>query len=166
MLRDTAIWDEMLAVEPIMRQQARAIGADPDVVQDAFLRVAGYIERHGRESVQNMRSLLTCSVYNLWRERMGRRGPALLEADSDVSLESFEIAAPEGAENVEREDSASHVREALNGLCDYDRDILWRWYWLEESTDEIAAHFDCEPSNVKVRLWRARRRLGVKLGGL
>ncbi len=53
--------------------------------------------------------------------------------------------------------------DAINELDENDRDILLRFYYFYQHVDEIAGELEISENAAKVRLHRARRKLGVLL---
>lgn len=74
---------------------------------------------------------------------------------------SERVARDEGPEP--KLDSAPPVLQALDRLSEADREVLLLTAWDGLSTAELATALRCSRTAAKVRLHRARRRLGVEL---
>lgn len=55
------------------------------------------------------------------------------------------------------------VARALKRLSARERDVVVRHYWQDMSCEEIAAELACPLGTIKVRLHRARHKLGAAL---
>lgn len=55
------------------------------------------------------------------------------------------------------------VRAHLRGLAVEDREVLFMAYWEDLTTIEMAQILGCSAAAVRVRLFRARRRLALRL---
>ena len=74
---------------------------------------------------------------------------------------------PSGLVGSEPSDSDSpelaHIAEAFAQLTEDDRELLTLLAWDGLSREEIAAVLGCSPATVRVRLYRARKRLTQRL---
>ena len=75
-------------------------------------------------------------------------------------------AGTEHQDEMLTEDRQQFLHEALQELSDEDKLILTLFYFDEMSLDEIAGVTSLERSNLKVKLFRARKRLALKLNEL
>ena len=55
------------------------------------------------------------------------------------------------------------VVRALKRLSAHERDVVVRHYWQDMSCEAIASELACPLGTIKVRLHRARRKLGAAL---
>ncbi|HVS18551.1 MAG TPA: sigma-70 family RNA polymerase sigma factor [Planctomycetota bacterium] len=140
-----------------------------DVVQETFLRAARF-----RNSVQDARNLRGWTLRiggNVLRDRQRRESRLPRQAAAGV-LELESLENPLGAHDEEHE-RALHVggrwvehseavrvlRAALALLGAHDRAVLAAYYEHGATTAQIALELDLPRELVKVRLFRARRRL-------
>ena len=64
------------------------------------------------------------------------------------------------------EESLVHVERALRLLSADDRALILLFYWQQKSIEELAEITGQQPTNVKVRLHRIRKKLYVILKGM
>ena len=144
-----------------------------DVVQETFLRAARF-----RTSVQDTRNLRGWTLRiggNVLRDRQRResRLPRQTVAGS-LDLESLGDprdpfdedqgrAVQMGGRWVGHAEAAELLRQALGRLGDHDRAVLDAYYCRGATTERIAAELGLPRELVKVRLFRARRRLMQRL---
>lgn len=62
-------------------------------------------------------------------------------------------------DEVIQEELTENINIFLKKLPDLDRRIFIRRYWSMESIEEISKHFKISKSNVKVKLYRVRKKL-------
>lgn len=140
-----------------------------DVVQETLLRAARF-----RSSVQDSRNLRGWTMRiggNVLRDRQRREsrmprqavaGALDLDALGDPR-DPFEEDAGRcvrmGGRWVEVAEAAALLRTALERLSEHDRAVLDAYYGRGETTAEIARALGLPRELVKVRLFRARRRL-------
>ena len=86
-----------------------------------------------------------------------RRARALVPLSGDERHEPSEVG---GASNVEQR---ADLERALATLAPRDRDMLWLAYADGASHSEIAAHLGVRRESIKAMLFRARRRLAMRL---
>ncbi len=95
------------------------------------------------------------------RSRMTRREVSL----EDVVVDEARVPAPSGAKGMDPEECAvaeedrSRILTAMNELSDEDRLLVSLYHFQELDYDEIAQITNVPPSNLKVKLFRARQRL-------
>lgn len=140
-----------------------------DVVQETFLRAARF-----RSSVHDSRNLRGWTMRiggNVLRDRQRRESRMPRQALSGaVDLE--ELHDPRdpfdedggrgvrmGERWVGRREAVRILRAALERLCEHDRTVLDAYYGRGASTASVAREMGLPRELVKVRLFRARRRL-------
>lgn len=138
-----------------------------DVVQEACLRAALY--RDSLADEQRLRPWAARIALNVLADRAGStREPrwSRLEGEDELAVE--ERPDEEVAEGcfrlgpwlIEREEVLGELRRALRALRPEDRRLLVEYYAQGENCRHAAHACDMAPAVVKVRLFRARRRLG------
>lgn len=140
-----------------------------DIVQETFLRAARY--RGSLASPEKLRSWLFRIAANVFRDHVrigGRMGNIDLEEDALLAFEERLPAQLEsmgdswldvGDEIVERGVLLAHLGAAFQGLKRVDRLVLASYYAGGESCARTARDCEVTPELVKVRLFRARKRL-------
>ena len=73
------------------------------------------------------------------------------------------IADTNVEEEVERNEQAQLVQEAIGKMDKLDREIFLRHYYYYQSVIQIAEEIQMNPSTVKTRLKRGREKLKVVL---
>lgn len=170
-------WTGLDRLAPELRRSVTGMLADEneldDVVQDALLRAARY--RRGLEDPARLRAWAWRIARNVSRDR--RRGEWRRRRPEDderllLALEGREPIPGEepesvfvrlGGEEVELARCARHLGPALRELDEADRGLLSAYYHEGLGTAEIARRFSLSRGNVKLRLYRARRRLAERL---
>jgi RNA polymerase sigma factor (sigma-70 family) len=140
-----------------------------DVIQESLLRAARY--RRGLARPDRLRSWVMRIAANVLHDRRreaARMGAIELDEESEEAPPSREPAPGRGehdvwldigGESVEREQALCLLAEAFPLLCGTDRSVLRSYYCGEQSCASTAVECGMSPSLVKVRLFRARRRL-------
>lgn len=100
------------------------------------------------------RKWLTVAAINLCKDRLkGWKRKAVMPIDDEP-----ELAAPE-------KEDRSDVLEAVLGLPNKYKDVVWLYYYEGYQTDEIAEILGSPPSTIRNRMRDARKLLKDKLGG-
>jgi len=140
-----------------------------DIVQETFLRAARY--RGSLANPDKLRSWLFRIAANVFRDHIrigGRMGSIELEEDALLAFEERLPAQLEsmgeswldvGDEIVERGVLLDHLGAAFQRLKRVDRLVLASYYAGGESCGRTARDCEISPELVKVRLFRARKRL-------
>jgi RNA polymerase sigma-70 factor (ECF subfamily) len=165
-------WEGLEPLRPSMERylsrRCRDRSELDDVVQETFLRAARYRKRD--MSAGRLRSWLLCIAANVLRDhaRRGLRGPSTgVDEELFERVESRELAAPDDDEQIvdlgdqllDRESALAHLARGMVRLSARDREVLGLYYREGESTAWVAERCGISPQLVKVRLFRARRRL-------
>jgi RNA polymerase sigma-70 factor (ECF subfamily) len=129
-----------------------------DLLQEVYYRFLRSQARH--ESEQHRRNYLFQIASNLVRDSHRRRAarPVAVAASSDVLDRHADPAATSRAE------ARVDLSRAMSKLRVRDRMLLWLAYAQGASHNEIAETLGLKSSSVKLLLFRARRRLGERLG--
>lgn len=139
-----------------------------DLAQETFVRV--FEHRATYEPRSKFSTWLFTIAANLCRNqaRWRERHPTVTihgeEADGGPSLEET-APAPDAtpADNAEREDLASAVREHIQKLPDDLKAAVLLFEYEDLGYEEIAPILKCTPKAVETRLYRARRLLKESL---
>jgi len=135
-----------------------------DVVQETYLRAARYRERD--VGVRHLRSWMARIALNVLSDHK-RRGARFAVAEDDV-LE--DVPDPRGEEPeppvfrvgrrwIERDVVTAHLRASLGELREEERAVLTSFYGGSGRCRDTARECSIPAHLVKVRLFRARRRL-------
>jgi RNA polymerase sigma-70 factor, ECF subfamily len=135
-----------------LREAQRTLGRSPaadDAAQETILRA--------------WRHRAACRATDrpeAWLRSIARREALRVLAGPDPPPIA-ERPAPDHAESV---DARIDVARALKRLSARERDVVVRHYWHDMSCEEIATELACPLGTIKVRLHRARHKLGAALG--
>lgn len=123
-----------------------------DCTEDVFVKVlTGEFEFNDE---LHERKWLTVAAVNLCKDRLkSRKHKAVVPIDDEP-----DIAAPE-------KEDRSDVQEAVLGLPDKYKDVIWLYYYEGYQTDEIAEILGRPSSTIRNQLRDARGLLKDKLGG-
>ena len=125
-----------------------------EVVSDAFLALW---EHAGQIQPGRLRPWLGRVVRNKALNRLRALGGELPLEDDMLALTPDEAPGP--AELLEQEQRRELVRALLDELSPQDRAIFLRHYYYGQTTAEIGGALAMNPSTVKVRLHRGRKKL-------
>jgi RNA polymerase sigma factor (sigma-70 family) len=73
------------------------------------------------------------------------------------------FGAPAEPDHADAAEARVDVARALKRLSARERDVVVRHYWHDMSCEEIASELACPLGTIKVRLHRARHKLGDTL---
>ena len=142
-----------------------------DVIQETYLRAVRYRGRLSEGT--RLRSWTTRIALNVLADRRRRecRYVRAHSEDSDGEVfggELFGVGEPPstleppvriGRFDIEKDDAVDLLTRILRGMRDEDRRLLGSFYGGAQSCAETARECRIAPAVVKVRLFRARRRL-------
>jgi RNA polymerase sigma-70 factor, ECF subfamily len=139
-----------------------------DLAQETFVRV--YENRHRYQPTAKFSTWLFTIASNLcrnlvrWRERHPTVPLSGSDNDDEPGLES-QLHAPDEtpADNAERSDLASAVREHIQKLPHDLKTVVLLFEYQDLGYEEIAATLGCTPKAVETRLYRARQILRESL---
>jgi len=170
----TGLMDLECELRAFLGRRCRDESELDDVVQETFLRAARF-----RSSVHDTRNLRGWTLRiggNVLRDRQRRESRLPRQAVAG-SLELESLGDPRdafdedqgravlmGGRWVGHAEAAALLRGALACLGAHDRAVLDAYYCRGASTERIACEFGLPRELVKVRLFRARRRLMKRLG--
>jgi RNA polymerase sigma-70 factor (ECF subfamily) len=143
-------WPHLRAIA--LRETQRTLGRSPaadDAAQETILRA--------------WRHRAACRATDrpeVWLRSIARREALRVLAAAEPPPIA-DRPAPDHAEIVE---AKVDVARALKRLSARERDVVVRHYWHDMSCEEIATELACPLGTIKVRLHRARHKLGAALG--
>ena len=140
-----------------------------DLAQETLLRAARYRYSGGQRG--RLSSWLVQIAANVLHDHARREGRGPRASAGEDLMDLVEDPRPEpgdsglegavslGGEQVDVEDALRHLQAAFTRLLERDRAVLSAYYGADECTRVAAAECGIRPGLVKVRLFRARRRL-------
>jgi RNA polymerase sigma-70 factor (ECF subfamily) len=132
-----------------------------DLTQEAFIRLHRAIDRLDpeRDPAGWVFTVVTNTIRDHWRSRQHRR------AAHEVDISEFENLAlkngrPTPDQEMEREQMATAIRQALLSLAPNDREVILLRSYEGLETSQIARALNITPEAVRQRHSRALNRLG------
>lgn len=126
-----------------------------EVAHDAFIKAYKNLDRFNKEA-----------KFSTWLYRIVFNTAISAKRKKKMTTESidehYNIFKPETSV-LEQEDQQKYLHIALSQLIAADKTALTLFYLKEHSIEEIAEITEQEVSTVKVRLFRARKRLAIEL---
>ena len=137
--------------------QAMTVQDAEEVVSDVFL------------AVWNQAEDLHPGKVKAWLGAVARNKAknALRHAEQDLPLEEDVLELPDDGSfvNLERQEQAEVVRQALDSLPEKDRQIFLRHYYYSQTVVDISREMKMPEATVKTRLRRGRMKLKEYLMG-
>ncbi len=84
----------------------------------------------------------------------------IIDLVEDVTDNGQEAADLDGIMSLEKEERKKYVEEAMDSLAETDAFIITLFYFDELSLEEIARITGMTSGNIRIRLYRARKKLG------
>lgn len=128
-----------------------------EVTQDAFLKA--FRSLHGFQMKSSFSTWLYRIVYNSAISHVRSRKKGVLSIE-DFPAEAADFSAGNiSEEEAEKEYRKSLVNFALQKIDEDDRGLITLYYYDEMDIDEIAGVTGLSKTSIKVRLFRARRKM-------
>jgi RNA polymerase sigma-70 factor (ECF subfamily) len=166
-------WEGLEDLRPGLRRylwgRCRDENEVEDIVQETLVRAARY--RRGLVSPARLRSWVTRIGANVLRDHARRAGKRPSVGHDEELFQGLECPGPVpgelreddgfdlGPEVVDKSVLLAHVSRAFLGLFERDQRVLRSYYVGGMDSRSTARVCDIPPELVKVRLFRARRRL-------
>lgn len=102
------------------------------------------------------------TAYDILRSRKSRQSVSSIEDVIVNELEISKYSAPNMGDPVHSMlalDTKAQIIKAMNNLSEEDRQLIVLYHFQEYDYDDIVRITDISPSNLKVKLFRARQRL-------
>ncbi len=81
----------------------------------------------------------------------------------DIDEHEYEVGGFDQRQNLEMDERSKYIQMAMNEMLEDDVTMLTLFYMQELSLEEIAETTGFEANNVKVKLFRARKRMAEKM---
>jgi RNA polymerase sigma factor (sigma-70 family) len=168
-LIDQSILGNQNAYTQLMRKHERLVRATisryipgddeaDEAFQDTFLRAFQALADFRRESKLSSWLVKIASSVAINRVR-SKRYRHVMNERNEIEERSDLVIRPEGAQQIEKQETKFWLRRAINLLPQNDSEVIEQFYFEERSIDEICKLNGLTESNVKSRLSRARQRL-------
>lgn len=135
-----------------------------EVAMDSFLKAFQKIDSFKGES--KFSTWLYTIVYREAITKVRKKTIDTAEVDDFVKDNYSEDQDFPQLEAMKEEEQKKYVRQAVDRLPEKDALIITLFYLNENSIEEIQQITDLTESNVKVKLFRARKKLKTELAGL
>ena len=129
-----------------------------EVCSDVFLALW---QNAGKILPLHLKGYLGRIARNMALKKLRQRKRELPLEDDILILEEDSLF-----ERLAEKDRVVLVRKALLSLSQEDREIFLRYYYREESVQQIAGQMGLKPNTVKTRLMRGREKLRQSLSGI
>lgn len=126
-----------------------------EVAQESFIKAYKALSKFDRRS--KFSTWLFRIVYNTAISHIRKR----------KNVETFEVekhrATASDPKILEESDRKRYIKEAMDKLKPEDATVLTLFYLREHSIQEISEIMDIKESNVKIKLFRSRKKMGEEL---
>ncbi|GHV58234.1 DNA-directed RNA polymerase sigma-70 factor [Bacteroidia bacterium] len=133
-----------------------------DILQEVFIKVFKSLEQFKGEA--EFSTWLYRVAYNTTLSELRKRKLVFIPITDKVSTENEPIH--ESADELDTEQRLACLDAALKRLSPEDAFLITLYYLEEKSIDEISQISNLSLSNVKVRLYRIRKKLAVEINRL
>lgn len=128
-----------------------------EIAQDAFLKAYRSLENF--KGSATFKTWLFRIVYTTAISRVRGKKQSFVSFD-DYKLSESELMETENAVGqLTAEERSYQLHKAMESLAPDERAVLNLYYFEDQSVDEIATILDISASNVKIKLFRSRKKL-------
>ena len=128
-----------------------------EVAQDTFIKA--YRSLATFSGTSKLSTWLYRIAYNTCLDRIKRNSKYNNNIEIDAISSDELSSATSIYEEIERKERSVIIKECMNQLSEEDRVILHLFYFDEQNLKEIKEVLSISESNIKVKLFRARKRL-------
>jgi RNA polymerase sigma-70 factor (ECF subfamily) len=128
-----------------------------EVVQDAFVRIYEHLGEFRRKS--KFSTWLYRIVYNAAISHTRKDKPVMEEIDNRIYSGIEDPGSGKSLFGLTEEEAVDFIRRAMAILSEEERTILTLYYLNESGIDEIHQITGLSKANIKVKLFRARKKL-------
>lgn len=132
-----------------------------EVAQDAFIKVYKSLSLFKGDS--KFTTWLFRVVYNLALTKIRKKSLISGSTDEDHFVETGHDDAFDAVARIKEKEQKKHLNDAISTLDETDQVLISLYYMNDQSVDEIAEITELSASNVKVKLFRARKKLHDEL---
>ena len=130
-----------------------------DITQDALRVTIERLRGKGLEDPAGLGGFVRGTALNLLANALRKSEHRLTSSASDW-LDEVVCESSDPYDTVESDDLVRAVREVMSGMkVARDRELLWRYYVLEDPKPRLCAEYDLSPEHFDRVLHRARGRL-------
>jgi RNA polymerase sigma-70 factor (ECF subfamily) len=132
-----------------------------EIVQDAFLKAFSNLGKFRREA--KFSTWLYRIVFNLCASVMRTKKPVVFSFDDENTPEMEDEGLKDVLAQMESKDNRRMIGDALLQLDGTEAAIVTMFYYDDAKVEEISVVTGLSESNVKVKLFRARKKLYIIL---
>jgi RNA polymerase sigma factor (sigma-70 family) len=132
-----------------------------EVSQDTFVKVFKSFNKFNGES--KFSTWMYKVAFNTCLDRLKKNKRLQPVARMDEFTEQEGISVMNVLDSIEEKERKQMIQDCLQGLPGEDSFLLTLYYFEEQSLDEIATIIGITPNNVKIRLYRSRKKLASVL---
>ena len=126
-----------------------------DAAQESFVKA--YQQIHQFEGKAKFSTWLYTIVYRTSVSKLQKRGVFLLAIDDEIAENYTDDYTSPQLEHMHASEQQQYVRQAIENLPETDALLITLYYMNENSIKEIEDITGLTASNIKVRLFRARK---------
>jgi RNA polymerase sigma-70 factor (ECF subfamily) len=132
-----------------------------EVSQDTFLKIYKSLGKFNGES--KFSTWIYKVAFNTCLDRLKKNKRLQPVAGLDEFTEQEAISLTNVLDSIEERERKQMIQDCLYGLPGEDSFLLTLYYFEEQSLEEIATIIGTNPNNVKIRLYRSRKKLASLL---
>ncbi|WP_372752992.1 RNA polymerase sigma factor [Labilibaculum sp.] len=132
-----------------------------EIAQDAFLKAYQALDRYKEES--KFSTWVYRIIYNTAISRLRKKKVDVRSIDDDFTASVNVQSTQSSFQDLRREERKRYLAIALQGLKGNESSLISLFYLDEKSIEEICIITGLSASNVKVKLFRARKKLYLQL---
>jgi RNA polymerase sigma-70 factor (ECF subfamily) len=133
-----------------------------EVIQDAFLKA--YRSMHDYKFQSSFSTWLYRIVYNTGISRLRTEKNKYEDVSFDDLNDPVFVDESNALDRLRAEDQKKYINAAISTLPEDEAFIITLYYINESSIDEIGKITGLSGSNIKIKLFRARKKLHLSLG--
>jgi RNA polymerase sigma-70 factor (ECF subfamily) len=131
-----------------------------DCVQDVIIALIDYLDTFRAATPVHQKNILFRMCRNIAIDKYRSTNRQLSHESYPDDEDGWEIADYERVDAVfVKKENQAKLMELINSLGAIYSDVLYYFYYMQLSTEQIAKLLDISPANVRIRLTRARRML-------
>jgi RNA polymerase sigma factor (sigma-70 family) len=132
-----------------------------EIAQDTFLKIYKSLSKFNGES--KFSTWIYKVAFNTCLDRLKKNKRSQPFAGLDEFTELEAISLINVLDSIEERERKQMIQDCLHGLPGEDSFLLTLYYFEEQSVEEIAKIIGINPNNVKIRLYRSRKKLAALL---
>ena len=128
-----------------------------EVSQDTFVKIYKSLSKFNGEA--KFSTWIYKVAFNTCLDRLKKNKRLQPVVDLDALAEQESISFMNVLDSIEQKERQQMIQDCLHSLPGEDSFLLTLYYFEEQSLDEIAKIIGINPNNVKIRLYRSRKKL-------